>query len=782
MDVNAALLKAAAYAAAVLLVLGFAAVLRRRLALFPAAVLVLLPLLFCAPGFFANRTLFPTDHVRQIPPWTAVEPGGTAPRRHNPNLNDAVTQIAPWTAAVRLAWREGSLPWNDRWNGCGTPLAANGQSGAFSPFTLLLFPLALADAFTVGAAVRLLLALSGTFLWMREMKVSTPAALFAAVSFAFSMTMTPWLLFPLSAVLCLWPWALFTVELALAAAPEGSARRGAVALTAVLACWVLVGHPESAALGGAAIGIFLAARLLLRDPRMGRAGLLRIAGAAAAAAGLTAFLWLPQAFAVRASNRLVLARQVRQALPASAVPHAPAWPAGFLMPVFPRLFGDDVAAPLAPGAASSFPEMAMPYFGAIGAALALLLALPGARRDPRGIAAAAALGAGLLVGSGTWPLFDAFVASPVVGLVSPLRPLSWVALMGSAIAGFELDRLRRTFADQNRRRHAVLAAPIVVAAVAVAAFLRASAALPSGQPRQALAGAALAGALAAAAVPLSVFAALLLAWRSRPRFAAGAALGLAAAAGAELFVQGERLYAWGDPRDAFPQTPLTRFLASRPRPFRVVGADAALFPGTNLFAGAEDVRVHDAVERRAYVTLLDREAGYPPAEYFKRVRNLDAPLLDFLNVRYLITGDRSRPSTARWTRVYEGPDGAVFESAGAAPRVFSATADISDYSDTANTVTFRARNGSDHAAVAVASVVQDGGWSARDERNKAVPAEVANAMFLALSVPPGDHRIRLEYTPPGLRQGAAISAAAAAILAADALRRRRFAPRQRRAA
>jgi hypothetical protein len=303
--------------------------------------------------------------------------------------------------------------------------------------------------------------------------------------------------------------------------------------------------------------------------------------------------------------------------------------------------------------------------------------------------------------------------------------------------------------------------------------LRASAAAATGETRQALAAA-----LAAAAVPLALLAALLLLWRARPRFAAGAALGLAAAAATELFVQGERLYAWGDPRDAFRETPLTRFLASRPRPFRVVGADAALFPGTNLFAGAEDVRVHDAVERRSYVTLLDREAGYPPAEYFKRISRLDAPLLDFLNVRYLVTGDRSRPSTARWRRVYDGPDGAVFESSGAAPRVSSATADISDYSDTTNTVTFRARNGSDQAAFAVASLVQDGGWSARDERNKVVPLEVASAMFLAVRVPPGDHRIRLEYTPPGLRPGAGVSLATVGLLAADALRRRRFALKQ----
>jgi len=771
-----ALLRLGIYAAAAALVFGTAAGLRRRVPGAHAALLVLLPLIFCAPGFFRGRTILPTDHVRQVPPWSAVEPGSAPVRRYNPNLNDAVTQIAPWTEAVRRAWREGSLPWNDRWNGCGTPLAANGQSGAFSPFTLLLFPLPLADAFTVGAAVRLLLALCGTFLWMREMGVSAPSALFAAVSFAFSMTMTPWLLFPLSGVFCLWPWALFAAELVLS---PGSGFRATATLGAFLAAWILVGHPESAVLGGAAIVLFLGARLLLGDRRIDRAGLGRIAGAAAAAVALTAFLWIPQSFAVRGSNRLVVARQTRKALPASVVPHGPAWAAGFLMPVFPRAFGDDIAAPLNGGAPSAFPEIGMPYFGAVGAALALLLLLPGAKRDRRGVAAAVPLGIALLVGTGTWPLFDVFVAAPVLGLVSPLRPLSWVALMGSAIAGFELDRLDRTFAERKGslvRAPVALAAPAAIALLAIAGFARgggfgrAIGAAPSAASRLALANA-----LATACIPLALLGGVLLLWRSRPRSAAVAALGLAAVTGAELLEQGSRLYAWGDRRDAFPATPLTRFLGAQPRPFRVVGADAALFPNTNVFAGAEDVRVHDAVERRAYVELLDRQAGYPAADYFKRLRDLDAPLLDFLNVRFLITAPGSpAPSSARWKPAYSGPDGVVFESAMAFPRVFvspPAAGRISDYGDTLNTMTFRSvTNGA--GALVVASVVQDGGWSAFDERNKAIPGEVANAMFVALRVPPGDHRIRLRYVPPGFVAGAWLSGSAAAALAAFGLLRR----------
>jgi hypothetical protein len=97
-------------------------------------VFVLLPALFLLPAFTGNRTIFPVDHAMSLPPWNALP----RPPVANPNLNDVSTEMAPWAKAVRMAWKEGSLPWRNRWNGCGSPLAANGQSATFFPLTFLM--------------------------------------------------------------------------------------------------------------------------------------------------------------------------------------------------------------------------------------------------------------------------------------------------------------------------------------------------------------------------------------------------------------------------------------------------------------------------------------------------------------------------------------------------------------------------------------------------------------------------------------------------------------------
>src|SRR5215471_2770776 len=112
-----------------------------------------------------DRTPVPIDHVPLTIPWVSV---GTSVQ-YNPYLNDVATQMLPWTQAVREAWAAGSLPLWDRWNGCGAALAANSQSCAFSPWTLLLFPLPLLAAFTAMGSAKLVVAMAGTWLWMREL-------------------------------------------------------------------------------------------------------------------------------------------------------------------------------------------------------------------------------------------------------------------------------------------------------------------------------------------------------------------------------------------------------------------------------------------------------------------------------------------------------------------------------------------------------------------------------------------------------------------------------------
>ncbi len=405
--------------------------------------------------------------------------------------------------------------------------------------------------------------------------------------------------------------------------------------------------------------------------------------------------------------------------------------------------------------------------------------------------------------------------TPVVKLMLPLRFFTWVAFAGSALAAFEIDRLRKD-AEAGRP----IAGPLALAAGAV--LLLAAVAFARVAPLHAASGAlvpqrrALAGAaLALLAVAGAGFAPRLLGGRGRQ--AAVPALLVVVAAG-ELFWQGRRLYRFGPPEQFYPPTPLVQFLAKAPRPFRTLGEGPVLYPSTHVFAGIEDVRSHDPVERRDYVEFLDAACGYGPGAYFKHVANVNCPALDFLNVRYLVAGPGRGEPGPRWHRVYAAEDGTVFENVDVLPRVFAperlralppgarlrdvvdtlswrteavvaedlrpatraedpeanGPARISDYRESTNAALFRT-DAAPGGTVVVASLVQDGGWTARDETGRMLPTGRANGPFLAVAIPEGDHRIRLRYAPPGSRAGAAVTfgTAAALLAAAVAVRVRR---------
>lgn len=156
----------ACYALGAVAIAAATRVFRRAVDLKSFLIFLALPIIFLFPGFTANRTPIPIDHLRaQFTPWNSVP----RPVPYNPSLSDVATQFAPWAKAVRMAYKEGSVPFWDRWNGCGMPLAANGQSAPFSPFTALMFALPLAQAFVLLGAVKLFLALCGSYLWLTEL-------------------------------------------------------------------------------------------------------------------------------------------------------------------------------------------------------------------------------------------------------------------------------------------------------------------------------------------------------------------------------------------------------------------------------------------------------------------------------------------------------------------------------------------------------------------------------------------------------------------------------------
>ncbi len=466
--------------------------------------------------------------------------------------------------------------------------------------------------------------------------------------------------------------------------------------------------------------------------------------------------------------------------------------------VFPTAFGDDLAAPQLSIAPFKPPEMMLAYFGAVGWALGLLILRPGSARQRPEIALLLPLLCGLAVATGAWPVFEGLLSIPLLRLISPPRFFSWVALFGSALAAFELDRFGRDAGESRGRAALALAAPVLLGGAILTAYFRL-------RPLHEASG-GLVSVRAGVVRTLVTLAAvtLLLLWVCRsPKRTAAAGILLAAMAFGELALQGSRLYRWGDLQEWFPRVPMVEFLASQAHPFRVVGEEAAVFPATNIFAGVEEIRTHDAIERRDYVAFLDRTCGYDPKPYFKQIRNVEAPVLDFLNVRFLVSGDSARAESQRWRRVYSGPDGSVLENSRVLPRVFApdrlrivaasrvaevplpedwsreatlvanrenlsesnAPAEVLDYRETTNQVRFHARPlDPGRQTVLVTSLVDDGGWSATGDRGTPLPIFRANAVFLALLLPAGAQAVTLDYRPPGFRPGLAVSAAAAAFV------------------
>src|SRR2546430_1766980 len=135
-----------------------------------------------------------TDVVRLIPPWSASAPGFTKYDVSNFETQDVPMQLVPWMHQVRESWRTGRLPlWNGL-TGCGYPLLGNGQAQALSPLRLLALPLPLKYAITAEGAMKILIALTFTFLFCRRRYGLLPSVV-AAICFGFGPFVIVWLNF-----------------------------------------------------------------------------------------------------------------------------------------------------------------------------------------------------------------------------------------------------------------------------------------------------------------------------------------------------------------------------------------------------------------------------------------------------------------------------------------------------------------------------------------------------------------------------------------------------------
>ena len=734
--------------------------------------LVLIYLFRPMTGGYVN---LPVDFINILPPW------GSWGHRHllsNPEMNDLTMQIVPWAHQAREAWRSLHFPiWNPL-AGCGYPLLANGQSSAMSPLRLLALPLPLGYAMTAEAAMKLLIALTSMYLLCRRRYDELPSAI-GAISFAFCTFVNTWLHFPIVTVAVWLPAAFLAIELLI----ERCTYQRFVFAVVVWTAMLYGGHPETVTHATFFGGLFALWIAFVERP-VPRRDAIRALALAAAAIFVAALLAAPfiATFAetVKKSRRF----QELQVNPNGEPPFSD-FPSA-IATFEPNFYGHAPAEkPSGPATAESITGFA----GILGIAswFALLVQAIARRRFRTReffLVVLALIAVGIVF---NWPVISSLFHF-VFRLAANARLRLLLCWIAAAMTAAAIDNARRersipfllgVLASTAFLLYLMLTFPFATAAAKDTAMI---AILPS-------------------MVVLTMASLFVLQVRGRHI----ATMLTGAAIIAELWTATD---GWNPvlPVEAmYPKTPLIatlqRLQAATPRndAFRIVGIGAALFPNTNAMYGLADIRTHDPMAFGRYLGVLRLLTNLETNEYFAKWQNLDTPLLNYLNVRYVV-GDRGFDPNdrRRYQLLYDGRDGRIFENRDVRPRFFAAHDIVLEFNHDrfaqtlmqhdfskqtvvnilpvdsdrmrqdllapksdpvvqiveAGDTAFRLRIRSQRHALIVSSQPWWPGWRVSLNGRKIVP-QLVNGAFFGFTIPPGDWDVRVDYFPASFYGGLA---------------------------
>ncbi|QIN77471.1 YfhO family protein [Rubrobacter marinus] len=625
-----------------------------------------------APPLADAAAVFSLLVLTAVAAWDTLQPGETFVGA------DAATQFYPWYAFLGESLRSGDVPgWNPH-QFSGTPFAADPLSGwSYLPAMLLftaLPPLAAAKAY---ALFHLLLAGCATYALARVLEMGTAGALLSAVSYEFSgfLYVENTCCFAYASVMAWLPFAFLGAE---GAVSSGSRLNRALwwgvsglALSQILAAWLGQGsYYALLALMG-----YVAYRTVVSPP--GRGVYARLSGTVLHAGGILVF-----GFGLAALG--LLPRLEYNALSNLAGGYPDAKGAGGWTVEDWRLL-------LEPG---------LFYAGVTVLALALVAPFIARGRSATPYFAGLCLAALVLSGAEPTPLHSALSLLPRFGQLHPHFPerAMVVFFLGAALlAGATLSRL----GEPGKKVGPLLSLPALATLLLLATRVPPSAAL--------LLALTVANVLAAAYALLPGRRAL---WRG---LAAGA---LAFVVFSDLFAAGkatlvEHGEAQGGSRledrvrqidlaQYYRPTDAARFLGSRAaEPSRYLGYGPRTRPRRSLsspvrFADPETQAL--GVNNRAMTSGLQSTGGYNAVrlarydEYMRALNakgqdyhyadvfegGLDSPLLDLLNVRYVIVPAGTPPDGGEGVQnlkdahptVYEGDGLEVLENRGALPRAW----------------------------------------------------------------------------------------------------------------
>jgi hypothetical protein len=773
-----------------------AAVVRASLRWRVAGVFYALVLVFLFRPMTQDYVSFPADIGETLPPWSHDLKHA---RMSNPDMSDITLQIVPWAEQVREQWRTLRVPlWNER-NGSGYPLLANGQSSAFSPLRLVTLPLSLGNAFTAEAALKILLALTFTFLFLRRRSYDELPSAIGAISFGFCTFLQVWLHFPLVTVAAMLPLALFAIDLIAERPTYG--RFAFAALT--WAVMLFGGHPETVSHITFLGGLYLLWVVLVEKHeerltwRYVRARLGAMTAAGIVAAFIALPLLLPMAEAIPRSKRF-------QEL--KVQPHAVGifsdWPSKIVL-FQPNWYGQLPKERARDTAAS--PESITGFAGILGVAAFVALGLRAIvqrrfREREFFFVLATPIVYGIIV---NWPVVsDIFHALFRLAANARLRLLFCFLLSAQAAAILDIIRKERAW-------H-------YLAGVATTAWMLLHLIRHEWFPGVADKDTAMIAIipsmlvlLVAALVPLF------------GRWKHFAMMPLAVVIVAELWNATDRWNPTIMSRQMYHSSPLVDALgklrgAHEPNdPFRIVGMGAMFFPNLAGIYGYEDIRAHDPMSNGRYLGVLRLRTAYDPSRYFAKWTEFDARMLDFLNVRYVLADvfDKAQ-DTDRFQLRYEGKDGRIYENMDALPRFFPADdvilefrrerfierlIEMKDYPrnvllrrltvdsdrertdllafrpagapkatveiEQATPTDYRLRIAAPRHSLIASSVPIWPGWKVERD-GKALRVVEINGAFIGFVVPPGTGAVRVFYDPLSFKVGLLVSLATLLGLAA----------------
>jgi len=637
---------AAVYAAAVWLARrGGAVDLRWRVAGFFYA----LVFIFLRPALTSDFVNIPVDFLRILPPWTEL----TRYRQvWNSEINDLVLQIVPWAHQVRASWLSFEAPLWNQMSGSGYPLLANAQSSALSPLRILGLPLPLGQSFAFEASMKILAALSFTFLYCRRRGYGELPSAIGAISFGFSSFLIVWLHFPMATVAAFVPAALYFIDLLL----ERVTLPRFICAAALWTTMIFGGHPETVAHIFFISLLYLVWILAVERPfpawRDAVRFVLILGGAMTVAALLAAPFLFPFAEALTKSKRY----QELKVTP-NVIGYYSDWPS-FVVMLQPHFYGET---PFEKSWGPAKAESITGFAGAlgIGAWLTLLIQVIRTRRwrSREGFFVVATLVVlGIILG---WPVVSELFHVVFKLAANARLRLMWCFLLAVQTAAV-VDLVRR-----NHTRFWLIG--VAFSAAVLLILMQSHFDLPYRQDSAFLAIApSLLVLLVAAAVPFVP---------ARRRDLALCVLTVVIVG--ELWNVSRNWNPMLRAREMYPSTPLIdklqelKSMQPRNAPFRIVGAGPVFFANTPALYGFEDIRAHDPMANGRYLGILRVLTGYDTEDYFAKWENMQTGVLDFLNVRYIATprkADLGDPQ--RFTMVYDGLDGRVFESQTVLPRFY----------------------------------------------------------------------------------------------------------------